>query len=395
MHFLRQYLYFLTVLSTCIFFIGCRDKGFMEEHDVFIGGREGVSCFRIPSLVTTTKGTLIAVCDARKSKCYDAPNNIDIALKRSYDKGKTWTQTKFIANYPGEEAAGNVSLTVDRQTGTIWLFFNYMIPKEGFKPAMQQKFKTAEDYNNWRTIYIRAMKSDDDGENWSEPVDFTYLKKPFWDYLITAPGTGIQTRKGRILIPSYSSRAKYSINSCQLIYSEDHGKSWNIGHSIGEHTLEPQIVELEDGSVMMNMRQTKEKGRRLHAVSKDGGITWTNPVEENEQAEPLLGCQASFVRFTSKNDGSNRSRILFSNPDCINERENLTVRLSYDEAVSWPVARILHKGPSAYSCMTVLPDRTIGILYEKGEKSSNEKITFARFDVGWLTNGKDNIDWAN
>ena len=395
MRFLRQYFCSLLILSTCALSTGCRDKGFMEEHDVFIGGKEGVSCFRIPSLITTTKGTLVAVCDARRSSCSDAPNNIDLALKRSYDNGKTWTQTKFIANYPGEEAASDVSLTVDRQTGTIWLFFNYMVPKEGFRPEMQKKFKSAEDYNNWRTIYIKAMKSDDDGENWSEPIDLTSLKKSFWDYLITAPGTGIQTKNGRILIATCSSRAQYSISSCQLIYSDDHGKSWNIGNSTGEYSVEPQIVELEDGTLMMNMRQTRENGHRLYAVSKDGGITWTDPVEENEQAEPLSGCQASFIRFTAKKDGSNRNRILFSNPDCTKERENMTIRLSYDEGVSWPVSKILHKGPSAYSSMTVLPDRTIGILYENGERSSTEKISFARFDIGWLTNGKDNIDWAN
>lgn len=392
MRFLRRYFW---LLLTCVVYCGCRDKGFMEEHDVFIGGREGVSCFRIPSLITTTKGTLIAVCEARKSRCYDAPNNIDLALKRSYDRGKTWTETKIIANYPGEEAAANVCTAVDRRTGTIWLFFNYMVPKEGFKPEMQEKFKTAEDYNNWRTNYIKVMKSDDDGENWSEPMDLTYLKKSFWDNLMIAPGTGIQTSSGRILIGTYSSRAQYSINSCQVIYSDDQGKSWNIGHSTGEYAIEPQIVELEDGSLMMNMRQTREKKHRLYAASKDGGVTWTDPVEENEQTEPLLGCQASFVRFTTKKDGSNRNRILFSNPDCIKERENLTVRLSYDEGISWPVSKVLHKGPSAYSSMTVLPDRTIGILYEKGEKSSNEKISFARFDIGWLTNAKDNIDWAN
>ncbi len=395
MHPLRLILYSLLILLTCILYNRCKEKGFEEEGDVFISGKEGVACFRIPSLITTTKGTLIAICDARRSRCSDPPNNIDLAMKRSYDNGKTWTQIKFIANYPGEEAAGTVSLTVDRQTGTIWLFFNYMVPKNGFKTGMLNKFKTNEDYNNWRTIYIRAMKSDDDGENWSEPVDLTYLKKTFWDYFITAPGTGIQTRNGRILIATYSSRAQYSISSCQLIYSDDHGKSWNIGHSTGEYSIEPQIVELEDGSLMMNMRQNRENGHRKFAISKDGGITWTEPADENTQPEPISGCQASMIRFTSKKDGSNKNRLLFSNPASPMNRENMTIRMSYDEGVSWPVSRILHKGPSAYSSMTVLPDRTIGILYEKGEKSSNEKISFARFDIGWLTGGKDNIDWAN
>jgi len=394
MHFLRL-LYSLLIVLSGVLYSGCKEKGFIQENDVFVSGEEGVSCFRIPSLIKTTKGTLIAVCDARRSRCSDAPNNIDIATKRSFDRGKTWTQIKFIANYPGEEAAGDVSLTVDRQTGTVWLFFNYMVPKEGFKPEMLNKFKTPDDYNNWRTVHVRAMKSDDDGENWSEPVDLTYLKKTFWDYLISAPGNGIQTKDGRLLIGCYSGRAHYTISSCQIIYSDDHGKSWNMGHSAGEFVVEPQIVELEDGVLMMNMRQTRKNGHRMYSVSKDGGITWTEPAYENDLPEPGSGCQASILRFMAKKEGSDKNRILFANPASSDKRENMTVRMSYDEGVSWPVSRILYKGPAAYSSMTILPDRTIGILYEKGEKSSNEKISFARFDIAWLTRGKDNIDWAD
>lgn len=395
MHILSRYLYSFLILITCLFVGGCKDRGFMEENDVFVSGKEQIACFRIPSLVVSTRGTLIAVCDARRKDCYDAPNNIDIAMKRSYDNGKTWTPAKFITNYPGEEAAGDVSLTVDKQTGTIWLFFNYMVPKTGFKPEMRKKFKTSEDFNQWKTTSIRAMKSDDDGENWSEPIDFTHLKKTFWDYFFSSPGNGIQTRDGRLLIGSYSSRAQSSINSCQVIYSDDHGKSWFIGHCTGEYTIEPQIVELEDGNLLMNMRPNKGKGHRMTSLSKDGGITWSQPSDEKAQIETSSGCQASIVRYTTKKDGSNRSRILFSNPASSRERENMTIRLSYDEGISWPVSKVLYKGPSAYSNMTILPDRTIGILYEKGEKSSIEKISFARFDIGWLTNGKDNIDWSN
>jgi sialidase-1 len=384
-----------SVLLFLLLFSACKSRGFLEQTDVFVNGQDGVSCYRIPSLIATSRGTLIAVCDARRNSCYDAPNKIDLAMKRSFDNGKTWTPIKIIANYPGNESAGDVSMTLDKQTGTIWLFFNYIIPKEGFHPEMLKGFKTAEDYHQWRTVYIKAMKSDDDGENWSEPMDLTYLKKTFWDYLISAPGNGIQSRNGRLLVASYSSRAQLTISSCQLIYSDDHGKTWNIGHSTGEYNNEPQLVELENGSLMMNMRQSKEKGYRMFALSKDGGITWSDPKDEKTQPEPGSGCQASFIRFTKKDDGSNKNRLLFANPASTKNRVNLTLRISYDEGTSWPVSKILYEGPSAYSCMTVLPDRSVGILYEKGEKTSNEKISFARFDIAWLTNGKDNIDWGN
>ena len=69
----------------------------------------------------------------------------------------------------------------------------------------------------------------------------------------------------------------------------------------------------------------------------------------------------------------------------------MTVRLSYDEGKSWPVAKQLHGGPSAYSCLTVLSDMTIGCLYERGDGTPYEKITFAHFDIEWLTNGEDSL----
>ena len=383
------------LLYTFILFTACKEKGFIEEHDVFISGKEGSQCYRIPSLITTTKGSLIAVCDARRSNCFDAPNNIDLAMKRSFDNGKTWTPLKIIANYPGEEAAGDVSLTINRQTGTIWLFYNYMVPKPGFKPEMLKNFKTAEDYNRWRTVYLCAMRSDDDGENWSEPFNLSYLKKPIWDYLIVAPGNGIQSKNGRLLIATYASRAHLTLFSCQLIYSDDNGRTWKMGHSTGDYTIEPQLVELNDGSLMMNMRQKMQKGHRMYAVSKDEGITWSEPVDETTQPEPGMGCQASFIRFTREQDGLKENRLLFSNPASDKAREKMTIRMSYDEGSTWPIAKTIHKGPSAYSSMTILKDRSIGVLYEKGEKYNNEKISFARFNVEWLTEGKDNLDWAN
>lgn len=378
-----------------IAFTSCEtNKGFIEKSDVFISGTEGSAFYRIPSLVTTNKGTLIAVCDARIERWNDAPNNIDLAMKRSFDNGKTWTPIKIIADYPGEEAAGDASMLVDKQNGTIWLFFDYIVPKEGFKPEMLKDFKLAEDYDKWRTIYFYAMKSDDDGETWSKPIDLTQLKKPEWDYLVTAPGNGIQTKSGRLIIPTYSSR-NLIISACQVVYSDDHGKTWKIGNSIGEYNGEPQIVELEDGTLMMNMRQVKQKGHRMSTLSKDGGLNWSIPVDETALPEPGFGCMASFVRFTTKQEGDSRNRILFSNPASTKGRENMTIKTSYDEGKTWRYGKVLFAGPSGYSSMTVLPDGSIGMLYETGEKSLLEKISFARFNVEWLTDGKDSFNFKH
>jgi sialidase-1 len=376
-----------------VVFTGCRnDKAFLEQQDLFVGGTEGSAFYRIPALATTNKGTLIAVCDARIERWNDAPNNIDLAMKRSFDMGKTWTPIKIIADYPGEEAAGDPSLLIDRQTGTIWLFFDYIVPKEGFKPEMLKDFKVAEDYDKWRTIWLYAMKSDNDGETWSKPIDLTYLKNPEWDYLVAAPGNGIQLKSGRLIMPTYSSQSHLTVSACQTVYSDDHGKTWQIGNSVGEYNGEPQIVELEDGTLMMNMRQVKQKGHRMYTLSKDEGLNWSEPIDETALPEPGFGCMASFIRLTSKKDDDSKNRILFSNPGTAKGREKLTVRVSYDEGKTWQISKVLYEGPSGYSSMTVLRDGSIGMLYETGKKSLLEKIVFARYNLTWLTDGKDKFN---
>jgi len=364
----------------------------LEQTDVFINGQDGIAFYRIPALVTTNKGTLIAICDARVERVNDAPNNIDLAMKRSFDNGKTWSPLQIIKDYPGQEAAGDPCLLVDRQTGTIWVFFDYIIPVEGFDVGLAARFKKASDFDNTRKIWLYAMKSDDDGETWSEPIDLTpVLKNPEWDYLAAAPGMGIQARNGRLLVPTYSKQFNININRCHLIYSDDHGETWKMGGEIGEYNVEPQIVELIDGSLLMNMRQMKGRGHRMYTISKDMGQTWQDIVDETTLPEPGAGCQASFIRYTNKNDGYLKNRLLFSNPASTEGRLNMTVRVSYDEGKTWTYSKTLHKGPSAYSCMTVLPDGSIGILYERGEKGTRNLITFARFTLEWLTNGKDKL----
>ncbi|MCK4966840.1 exo-alpha-sialidase [bacterium] len=384
------------VLSVICFLLMCScgesNRVLLQQTDLFINGKDGIAFYRIPALVTSNKGTLIAVCDARVERVNDAPNNIDLAMKRSFDNGKTWSPLQIIKDYPGQEAAGDPCMLVDRQTGTIWVFFDYIIPVEGFDVAQAAHFKKASDFNGIRKIWLYAMKSDDDGETWSEPIDLTpVLKNPEWDYIAAAPGIGIQANNGRLLVPVYSKQSNGETNSCHIIYSDDHGKTWNMGGKVGEYNVEPQVVELIDGSLMMNMRQMKRKGHRMISISKDMGQTWQDIVDETALPEPGAGCQASFIRYTDKNDGYLKNRLLFSNPASTEGRLNMTVRVSFDEGKTWTYSKTLHKGPSAYSCMTLLPDGSIGILYERGENSTRNLITFARFTLEWLTNGKDRL----
>jgi sialidase-1 len=152
---------------------------------------------------------------------------------------------------------------------------------------------------------------------------------------------------------------------------------------------EVQMVERADGSVLLNARSYQGNRLRKTALSQDGGRTWSPLLDEAAHLEPQ--CQGTILRFTDPLDGF-RSRILFANPASQEGRKYGTVRLSYDEGETWPVARTLYEGSFAYSCLAVLPDRTLGLLFERDQY---EKITFASFSLEWLTRGEDCLKEPN
>jgi sialidase-1 len=201
---------------------------------------------------------------------------------------------------------------------------------------------------------------------------------------------------GRLVIPNDhrgplgEGDAKYS----HAFFSDDHGSTWTLGGTVAPHTDECQVVELADGTLMMNMRNYWErdggepaKGRkRAIASSGDGGETWSELSFDDTLIEPV--CQASFTRYSWPGENA-KNRLLFSNPASTEARVKMTVRLSYDEGKTWPIAKLLHEGPAAYSCLAALPDRQIGCLYERGAEHSYETISFARFTLRWLSAGTD------
>jgi sialidase-1 len=189
---------------------------------------------------------------------------------------------------------------------------------------------------------------------------------------------------GRLLIPCDNKVAGTKVRQSHVIYSDDHGASWKIGGVVGPQCNESQIVELVDGRLMLNMRSYEANQRRLIATSLNGGLGWSPPKEDGALIEPV--CQASIVRFSGLKTGE-RNILLFSNPASM-KREKMTIRASYDDGTTWPVARLLHDGPAAYSCLTRLPDGQVGCLYERGTKSPYETITFARFPLEWIEAGE-------
>ncbi len=353
-----------------------------RQVDVFVSGKNGYDTFRIPAIIKSKKGTLLAFCEGRKNSRSDT-GNIDLVLKRSTDNGKTWGPLQVVADF-GPHTIGNPCPVVDRKTGTIWLPLTKNLGNESERVIQDGKSKEN------RTVWL--SKSTDDGKTWSKPIDISaQTRKPNWTWYATGPGVGIQLKDGRLVIPCDHRVLKTRERGSHVIYSDDHGKTWHIGGRIVPDMNECQVVELADGRLLMNMRSYQGKRRRAIAISKDGGITWSKLKHHSQLIEPV--CQASLLRYTlaKKHD---KNRLLFSNP-ASTSRNKMTVRLSYDEGKTWPVSRLLWKGPAAYSNLVVLPDHTIGCLYERGKKSPYEKIAFARFTLDWLASGKDSINTKN
>ena len=341
----------------------------LEQVEVFTAGEDGYHTYRIPAIAVTKAGTVLAFAEGRKRGTSDT-GDIDLVLKRSKDGGKTFSKSQVIWD-DGANTCGNPCPIVDRETGVVWLLLTHNLGRD------RERDLTAGTAGGSRTVWM--SKSEDDGRTWAEPVEITKLaKKEGWTWYATGPGAGIQTRAGRLMAPCDHKRADDTGYS-HVLYSDDHGKTWQIGGVLGPGVNECKVAELSDESLVLNMRNYPKGDRRQRAVarSKDGGATWSAVSHDAALVEPI--CHAGLVRV----DGA-RPVFVFSNPAHESKREKLTVRVSEDDCRSWPHSRVLHAGPAAYSDLAVPGDGTVLCLYERGEKSSYERITLARFGIGWV-----------
>ena len=341
-------------------------KGVKEYHNLFGKiSKEGVACYRIPAIVTAPNGDLVAAIDERVPDCGDlrTNNDINIVLRRSSDNGKTWGKMDTVINFPFGQSASDPSMIVDKITNEIFMFYNYM------------NLDTAKDI-----YYLHVVKSADNGKTWSKPADITtQITKPEWhkDFKFITSGRGIQTRSGTLLHTMVNLK-----HGLHLFGSDDHGKSWYFINTAINPADESKVIELADGTWMINSR-VYNKGLRIVHTSKDKGKTWETR-EEPQLIDP--GNNAGIIRYTAIEDGYDKNRLLFSNTKSTKGRKNLSVRISYDEGVTWSEGKTIFPGSAAYSSLTILKNGDIGLFFEKNDYTEN---VFVGFSLDWLTDGKD------
>jgi len=345
-------------------------------------GMPGYNRYRIPSLIVTKQGTLLAFCEGRTG---GDSGDIDTLVRRSEDGGTTWSKNQVVWS-DSSNTFGNPCPVVDYSTGRIYLLSTWNLGTDNESQIISWKSKDV------RHPYV--CYSDDDGKSWSKPVCISDTARlDDWRWYATGPGTGIQIKRGkyagRLIIPcdhSYTETRdnvfkrfnKYGYGS-HVIYSDDHGGTWQISKPITPGCNENQVVELSDGSLMMNMRSYSGKQCRAVSISKDGGQNWSEITNDPALIEPV--CQAGMIAYNY----ANNNLILFSNPADKKSRVRMTVRLSFDDGRTWPVSKVLHEGPAAYSCLAVLENGEIACFYEAGDKSPYESMIFEKFTLERLT----------
>ncbi|WP_254510592.1 sialidase family protein [Anatilimnocola floriformis] len=410
---MRHILFYVTCLALLCGFLPCSSQAegpSLEptKVDLFEAGKDGYGTYRIPGIVVTKNGVVLAYCEARRNASTDW-GQIDVMLRRSTDGGVTWSPMKKIIELEGkfERNPAAVAQKLGKE-GEITV--NNPIAIADPRPGVVH-FLYCVEYN--RLFY---MRSEDDGLSFSKPIDLTAVVEKLrpsydWQSLAVGPGHGIRLQNGRLLAAIWLSTGNgghaHRPSVVSTVYSDDDGKTWQLGDIVANETKplvnpnESILIELADGRVMINMRSESPEHRRAVSISPDGSTKWSTPKFNEQLLEPI--CMANIIRWPNAKEGS-KTGIVFSNPHNLEranakpgqgrDRKNLSLKLSYDEGETWPISKTLEAGSSAYSDLAVSADGSLLCFYERTKideatKKRTAFLTVARVSVAWMTDGKD------
>ncbi len=443
----------------------------LETQCLFDAGYRDSVSYRIPSLLTTSSGVVIAGADQRETIANDSPNSINFVTRRSFDGGLTWSDLTRVVSYPGHGASGasviDSCMVQDKSSGRIIVLIDHFpggigqpnavagigitedghyilhdsdgetyfvkengevldaagkttdfkiaengdvtVPKSGKEcPAGNIFLAEGEDPNQSllteRTCFLQMIYSDDDGETWSKPINLNHqVKKEWMSFLGTAPGNGIQLKnsahRGRLLIPVYFNGDIKTNFSAAVVYSDDGGTTWKLSHSpndgrifegrqIDSRTLDTEaaathestLIERQDGSVLMLMRNQHPSGKVATCTSRDGGESWSEVSFDAALTE--IFCQPNAINWATKDC---TERVVFANAAQLRPyRGRGVLRMSEDGGRHWIASRTFNPAHYVYQCMSVLPDGKLGLLWER----ETQGLYFTKIPLSWFEAAK-------
>ena len=371
--------------SNCIW-----PTNFGGQYRVFTN--QGTTHYRIPALLTLPNGDILAFADKRYNGAGDLPNQIEVMVRKSTNNGTNFNAEKRITppSASKKDGHGDTAVVLDKKTGHILALV-----------AAGQGFLKSTPHD---PIRIKVIRSKDNGDSWSEPIDITSQvygdgcedpTRRYWYAAFVSSGNGLQMRNGRIMfiinVRESSSTLATSFRNYAL-YSDDGGYKWKVSRGSPKNPRggnEAKVVELNDGSLLMHIRWTPN---RLQSRSYDNGETWTEATAING----ILSSDSNgdLIVYTSTKNGYDKDRLITLVDSTVwnGQRNgypgNPTFYISYDEGYTWTNYKKLYEGDAGYSSLAILKDGSIGILAEL-TKPWDGPIWFLRASIEWC-NSNDN-----